>query len=186
MQWNQLLYLQQKLTLIIAEAKTQVLWLAYDRWLQFSIHGASCDLGCSPWLFFRIGYKITITMNYLHSAFFCPPCQSFHDMYVCAFMYIYDICICICIYLCMSWWLQQAQFNHYQLLCQQKKWQKILQWSGKMVTVTALCRWLQFCLLLLKWRVCRLLRVVTVIDIICHCCCCFCCFSPSQKQWPYQ
>ena len=30
-------------------------------------------------------------MNYLYSAFFCPPCQSLHDMYVYACMYIYDI-----------------------------------------------------------------------------------------------
>ena len=45
----QLLYLQQKLTVIITEAKTQLFWLAYDRSLQFSIRGASCDLGCSPW-----------------------------------------------------------------------------------------------------------------------------------------
>ena len=59
--------------------------------------GASCDWGCSPWLCF--GYKITITMNYLYSAFFCPPCQSLHDMFVCACMYIYDVYIFICKYM---------------------------------------------------------------------------------------
>ena len=58
--------------------------------------GARYDLVCSIWLCFRIGYKITKTMNYLYSAFFCPPCQSLHAR---ACLYICDICICIYIYL---------------------------------------------------------------------------------------
>ena len=143
--------MQQKLTVIITEAKTQVFWLAYDRCLQFSIRGASCDLGCSPWLCFHIAYKITITMNYLYSAFFCPPCQSLHDMYVCAFMYRYDICICIYMYVLMT--ATSSAQSLLVIMSVKKKWQKIPQWSGKMITVTALCRWLQFCLLLLTWRV---------------------------------
>ena len=103
--------------------------------------GTSCDLGCSPWLCFRIGYEITITMNYLYSALFCPPCQSLQDMYVCACMYIYVwymyMYICVCLDDCNK--LSPIIISYY--VCE-KEVTEIPQWSGKMITVTALCRWL--------------------------------------------
>ena len=83
-------------------------------------------------------------MNYLYSAFFCPPCQSLHDMYVYACMYIYDICIYMNVLMTATSSAQSLPV----IMSVKKKWQKIPQWGEKMVTVSALCRWLQICLLL--------------------------------------
>ena len=155
--------------MIIAEAKTQVLWLAYDRWLQFSIRGASCDLGCSPWLCFRIGYKITITMNYLYSAFFCPPCQRLHDMYICACMYMY-MYMYIYIYVCPDDCNKLSSIIISYHICEKEvtEYPSVKRDDGHgdcSVSLTAVL------LAIIKMACCRRLRVVTVIDIICQCCC---------------
>ena len=158
--------------MIITEAKTQVFWLAYDRCLQFSIRGASCDLGCSPWLCFHIGYKITKTMNYLYSALFCPPCQSLHDMCVCACMYIYDICICIYIYGCADDCnkLSSIIISYYVYEKEVTENPSVRREDGHGECSVSLAAVL---LAITNMARCRRLRVVTVIDIICHCCCCF-------------
>ena len=153
--------MQQKPTVIITEAKTQILWLAYDRWLQFSIRGASCDLGCSPWLCSRVGYKITITMNYLYSALFCPPCQSLHDMYVCACMYVY-------IYDCNK--LSSIIISYYVCEKEVKENPSVKREDDHGDCSVSLAAVL---LAVTKMACCRRLRVVTVIVIICHCCCYF-------------
>ena len=159
--------------MIITESKTQVLWLAYDGWLQFSIRGVSCDLGCSPWLCFCIGYKITITLNYLHSALFCPPCQSLHDMYVCAFMYMYDICICIYIYVCPDDCSKLGSITISYYVCGREVTENpsLKREDGHGDCSVSLAAVL---LAITKMAYCRRLRVVTVqIDIICHYCDCF-------------
>ena len=59
---------------------------------------------------------------------------------------------------------------------------EIPQWSGKMITVTALCHWLQFCLLLLKWRVVGdlgwslWLSLVVIVVVV------YCCFSRLRNS----
>ena len=157
--------------MIITEAKTQVFWLVYDRSLQFSIRGASCDLGCSPWLCFHIGYKITITMNYLYSAFFCPPCQSLHDMYVCACMYVYIWYMYMYIYGCADDCNKLSSIIISYYVCEKEVTENpsVRREDGHGECSVSLAAVL---LAITNMARCRRLRVVTVIDIICHCCCC--------------
>ena len=73
----------------------------------------------------------------------------------------------------MCWWLQQAQLNHYQLLCLWKKVPEnpsVRREDGHGECSVSLAAVL---LAITNMARCRRLRVVTVIDIICHCCCCF-------------
>ena len=116
---------------------------------------------CSPQ-----GYKITITMNYLYSAFFCPSCQSLHDMYVYACMYIYDICIYMNVLMTATSSAQSLPV----IMSVKKKWQKSEGredgHGGCSVSLAAVL------LAITNKARCRRLRVVTVIDITCHCCCC--------------
>ena len=51
----------------LKKGPSQVLWLAYDCRLQFwyswwHTGARSCDFGCLPWLCFRIGHKIMMTI----------------------------------------------------------------------------------------------------------------------------
>ena len=48
------------------------------------------------------------------------PTMSKFAWYVCICMYVY-IWYMIYVYIWMCWWLQQAQLNHYQLLCLWKR-----------------------------------------------------------------
>ena len=98
--------------------------------------------------------------------------------YVCMCIYVY-IYIYIYIYVLMTAICSVQSLS--VIMSVKKKWQKIPQWSGMMITVIALCRWGQFCLLF-KMACCGRVRVVTVIVIICHCCYCFCCFPRLRNS----
>ena len=114
-------------------------------------------------------------------------------MYVCACMYIYIWYMYIYIYIYVLMTAIRSVQSLSVIMSVKKKWQKIPQWSGMMITVIALCRWGQFCLLFKMG--CGRVRIVTVIVIICHCCYCFCCFprlrnsdrtsSLMNKLWHY-
>ena len=81
------------------------------------------------------------------------PTMSKFAWYVCMCMNVYIHDICICIYMDVLMTATSSAQSLSVIMSVKKKWQKIPQWGGKMVTLSALCRWMQFCLLLLTWRV---------------------------------
>ena len=143
-------------------------------WSLAAVQYSWCEmwLGCSPWLCFRIGYKMMITMNYLYSAFFCPPCQSLHDMYVCACMYVYIWHMYMYIYVCSDDCnkLSSIIISYYVCAKEVTENHSVKRDDDHGDCSVSLAAVL---LAITKMACCWRLRVVTVIDIICHCCCCF-------------
>ena len=109
-------------------------------------------------------------MNYLYSAFFCPPCQSLHDMYVYACMYIYDIWY-MYIYECADDCNKPSSIITSYYVCEKEVTENpsVRREDGHGECSVSLAAVL---LAITNKARCRRLRVVTVIDITCHCCCC--------------
>ena len=132
-------------------------------------HSKSCCDQSSP-----ARRTITITMNYLYSAFFCPPCQSLYDMYVCACMYVYIwymIYVYVYIYGCADDCNKLSSIIISYYVCEKEVTENpsVRREDGHGEYSVSLAAVL---LVITNMARCRRLRVVTMIDIICHCCCC--------------